>query len=439
MAHSKLTLDEINVANRRVRGHIHDTPLSYQSTLSDLIGAPLYFKLENMQKTGSFKLRGALNKLGLLQEEGKMETVVAASAGNHAQGVAWAARELGFKSLIVMPKGAAVSKVAATKSYGAQVLLQGDTFDDAHEIALKLAGEKDMTFIPAFDDVAVAAGQGTLGLELVDELPNVGTVIVPIGGGGLIAGMLVAIKEKRPGVRVVGVEAQGAASFHESLKSTHGSRTTLDEVQTIADGIAVKAPGDLTYPVVKRYVDDVVCVSDDEIAGAILYFMERLKLVVEGAGAVGLAALLAGRIDRIGPDPVIGVVSGGNIDVDVIARIIEKGLVRSGRRLQLRVLLPDRPGALHGFSGIIADMQANILGIDHDRSSTRVPMGRTEVILSVAVHDVAHGRRLVDRLEVSGYKVNTDLMDDEGDIGVGRGPAADALYGFFEGPESVDG
>lgn len=395
-------------AQQRLVGRVHLTPLEHQSTLSETLGAPLYLKLENLQKTGSFKLRGALNKLSQLTPEQREAGVVAASAGNHAQGVAWAARELGMRALIVMPEGAAASKVAATKAYGAEVLLKGESFDDAAHVAQEAAAEQGMTLIPAFDDEAIIAGQGTIGLEILDQLPDVGTVVVPIGGGGLIAGIAAAIKETRPSVRVIGVEAEGADAFHQSFESPDGQPVSLETVNTIADGIAVKTPGRLTYPIVRKYVDDVVVVRDDEIAWVILLFMERLKLVVEGAGAASVAALMAGRIPPNGDKPTVAVVSGGNIDVDVIARIIERGLVRTGRRLQLRVNLPDRPGALHRFSGLIARNQANILGIDHDRTSVRVPIGTTEVILSVAVHDAAHGEQLIANLTAAGYDVTSD-------------------------------
>lgn len=400
-----LTLGSVQEARQRISGRVHHTPLAYQSTLSQLLKIPLYLKLENLQKTGAFKLRGALNKLLQIQSKGNVPGVVAASAGNHAQGVAWAARELGIRSLIVMPRGAAVSKVAATKSYGAEVLLEGDTYDDAHLVALDYARREGLTLIPAFDDEAVAAGQGTLGLEILDALPESGTIVVPVGGGGLIAGLAVAVKELRPDIRVIGVEAMGADSFYRSLNSADASRVTLSTVNTIADGIAVKSPGHYTYPIVQQYVDEMVTVTDDEIAGAILMFMERLKLVVEGAGAASLAALLAGRVTLDSERPVVAIVSGGNIDVDMIARIIERGLVRSGRRLQLRVQLPDRPGALHAFTGVIAKTQANILGIEHDRTGAAIPIGKTEVILSVAVHDTAHGDLLINHLTEAGYVV----------------------------------
>jgi len=403
-----ITRNTIVQAQQRIAGRVHLTPLEHQYTLSEALGAPLYVKLENLQKTGSFKLRGALNKLGQLTPEQRAAGVVAASAGNHAQGVAWAARELGMRALIVMPEGAAASKVAATKAYGAEVLLKGETFDDAAQVAAEAAAEQGLTLIPAFDDEAIIAGQGTIGLEILEQLPDVGTVVVPVGGGGLISGIAIAIKEARPEVRVIGVEAEGADAFSQSLASPNGQPVTLKSVNTIADGIALKAPGRLTYPIVRQYVDDIVVVRDDEIAGVILLFMERLKLVVEGAGAASVAALLSGRVAPSGDKPTVAVVSGGNIDVDVIARIIERGLVRTGRRMQLRVNLPDRPGALHRFSGVIARSQANILGIEHDRTSVRVPIGTTEVILSIAVHDAAHGERVIANLTEAGYEVTSD-------------------------------
>ncbi len=393
----------IRAAAQRLAGRVHRTPLERQATFSARVGVPVYLKLENLQKTGSFKLRGALNKILQLSPEQRQAGVVAASAGNHAQGVAYAARELGVRALIVMPQGAPTSKVAATREYGAEVVLAGESYDEAFEVALELANRRGLHLIHAFDDEAVMAGQGTVALEILDELPDVATVVVPVGGGGLMAGMAVALKAERPEIRLVGVQAEGADAVVQALARPLQPPSPPPAPGTIADGIAVKRPGRLTLPILAQYVDELVTVSDDEIASTILTFMERMKLVVEGAGAAAVAALLARKATVRGP--AVAVVSGGNIDVDMIARIIERGLVRTGRRLRLLIRLADRPGALHRLTGVVAAGHGNILGIEHDRTNVQAPIGTTEVTLWVAVRDEGHGEELVARLRAAGYQV----------------------------------
>lgn len=397
---------DIEAAAARLQPLIRRTPLERQATLSQLTGEEVYVKLENFQKTGSFKIRGAFNKILRLNEAERRRGVIAASAGNHAQGVAYAAQRAGLRALIVMPRGAAVSKVAATKEYGAEVVLVGDTYDDASAHAQGLAAERGLTFIHAFDDPAVIAGQGTIGLEILADLPDVDVIVVPVGGGGLISGIALAARAAAGAsgrrVRVIGVQAAGAPSMARSQAG--GRPITLDDVHTIADGIAVKRPGGLTYSIVRQTVDELVTVDDEAIAAAILLFVERLKLVVEGAGAAAAAAVLSGKVRAPGQRVAV-VASGGNIDVDMIARIIDRGLVAAFRRLRLRVGLSDRPGSLHRLTGVIAAADGNILGIEHDRTNTGVPIGATEVTLSLAVQNKSHGEALIRALEESGYGV----------------------------------
>lgn len=395
-------LDDILRARRGIAPLIHVTPLEHSSTLSELCGTSIYLKLESFQKTGSFKLRGAAYKILSLTPAQREHGVIAASAGNHAQGVAYAATQLGIPAHIVMPRWAPVSKVAATRAYGAEVVLKGDSFSEAYRWACEMAEAGGFTFIHAFDDPYIIAGQGTIGLEILEQLDTVGTVIVPVGGGGLIAGIGAAVKMQHPGVKVVGVQAEAASAF---CQSWHQDRiVTLPAAPTIADGLSVQSPGTLTLDAAEAYVDDVVTVSDEEIARAILLLLERHKWVVEGAGAVGVAAALSGRL-ALGKDPVAVVVSGGNIDVDVISQVIERGLIETGRRLRVRVMLLDRPGALHQLTGTVADQEGNILGIHHERSNPDVPFGRTLVMLTLAVRDRDHGGRIVQALEGSGYQV----------------------------------
>ena len=395
------TLQDIEKAAVALQGVVHATSLDLSSTFSGMVGVPVYLKMENLQKTGSFKLRGAYNKIHLLSSAEKACGVIAASAGNHAQGVAYAATHAGIRSVIVMPETAPLAKVSATRGYGAEVVLAGSSYDEAYAKARELESEQQLTFIHAFNDPQVMAGQGTIALEILRELPELDTIIVPVGGGGLIAGVATAIKALAPRVKVVGVQACGADAMCRS-KACGDLMQTMEAV-TIADGIAVKSPGDATFSVVQKFVDEMVSIDDEAIASAILMLLERAKMMVEGSGAVGLAALLNGKINCSGP--VACVVSGGNIDVNFIARIIERGLVKAGRRSILSTRVPDRPGCLQKMLSVIADCRGNVLHVYHDRINHDVPLGQSEVQVSLEIRNDAHSEEIMAALEQAGYCV----------------------------------
>ena len=398
---SFLSLEDIKAAAAALAGVAHDTPLDGSSTFSAMAGFPVYLKLENLQKTGSFKLRGAYNKIHLLSTADRACGVIAASAGNHAQGVAYAARHAGIRSVIVMPETAPLSKVIATRGYGAEVVLAGTTYDEAYARARELEAAEGLTFVHAFNDPAVMAGQGTIGLEILRELPDVEAVVVPVGGGGLIAGVATAIKGLAPHVKVYGVQAEGADAMVRSKAA--GMLVSTANAATIADGIAVKVPGDATFEVVRNYVDEMVTIDDEAIASAILMLLERGKLLVEGAGAIGLAAILHGRI--VAGGPVACLISGGNIDVNFIARIIERGLVKAGRRVTLTTCVVDRPGALQKLLASIAASRGNVLYVHHDRIQHDVPLGQAKVQVSLETRDTAHTEEILDALQKEGYQV----------------------------------
>jgi threonine dehydratase len=395
-----LTIEDIQTAQQTIHGAIDPTPCTYSGYLSRLTGAEIHLKLENLQRTGSFKIRGALNKLSLLTSEDRQRGVIAASAGNHAQGVARAAQRLGIQTTIVMPEPTPITKVEATESAGAEVILQGETFDDALCVAHQLTAKRGLTMIHPFDDAAIIAGQGTIGLELLQQLPELGAVVVPVGGGGLISGIAIALKAVRPTIRVIGVEADKAASAMLSRQAGHV--VGLSASKTIADGIAVKRVGDLTFALMERYVDELVTVSDDDIAAAILIYMERIRVVVEGAGAASLAALVSRKIRLDGVCTGV-VVSGGNIDVQMVAKIIEKGLVRTDRLLRLTVELLDVPGALGRLSTLLGQLRANILQISHDRLSSDVPLDRAVVDISLDTRNRTHQDEVMQALDQAGY------------------------------------
>ena len=366
-------------------------------------GCNVYLKTENLQVTGSFKIRGSYFKISQLTEEEKQKGVIACSAGNHAQGVALAATKNGIKSIICLPDGAPISKVEATKRYGAEVCLVKGVYDDAYNKALELKDEKGLTFIHPFNDPDVIAGQGTIGLEILNQLPNADIVVVPIGGGGLISGIAYTIKQLKPNCKVYGVQAAGAPSMEHSIAD--GEIETLDTVNTIADGIAVKTPGSLTYDLCNEYVDGIVTVSDDEIALAILTLLEQQKLIAEGAGAVPVAAVMNGKIPDIDGKNVVCVVSGGNIDVTILSRVIERGLKMGGRTADIVIALSDKPGQLSGVSQIVAEQGANVVSVNYD--STDLDMNITDCYLKIGVetrnfeHIVAVKKALTD----AGFKV----------------------------------
>ncbi len=395
-----VTLKEIQAAQETIGDAIDLTPCKYSGFLSRLAGTEIHLKLENLQTTGSFKIRGALTKLSSLTPEERQRGVIAASAGNHAQGVARAARKLGVRATILMPEPTPITKVEATKLAGAEVILQGDTFDDAMDVARRLACERHLTMIHPFDDPAVIAGQGTIGLEMLQQLPRLGAVVVPVGGGGLISGIAIALKELRPTIRVIGVQADQAASAVLSRQA--GQVTPLTAIKTIADGIAVKGVGDLTFAFIERYVDDLVTVSDDDIAAAILIYMERIRIMVEGAGAASLAALVSRKVALQGICTGV-VVSGGNIDVQMVAKIIERGLVRTHRLLRITVELLDVPGALGRLSTLLGQLRANILQISHDRLSSDLPLDRATVEISLDTRNREHQQEIMHALDTAGY------------------------------------
>ncbi len=393
-----LELSEIYKAAHALKGIIRH-PL--------MIAAPLvnpesevYLKPENLQFTGSFKLRGACYKISQLSDEEKQRGVIACSAGNHAQGVALAATKSGIKSLICLPAGAPISKVEATKRYGAEVCLVPGVYDDAYQKALQLREEKGYTFVHPFDDESVIAGQGTIGLEILDEMPDVEAVVVPVGGGGLISGVACAIKSLNPSVKIYGVQAAGAPSMVESLNQKHIKR--LPSVSTIADGIAVKEPGVNTFELCQRYVDEIVTVSDDEIAAAILALIEQQKMVAEGAGAVSVAAVMFNKVPVKGKKTVC-LVSGGNIDVTILSRVITRGLSKSGRTFAITIDLYDQPGQLSGVCNIIAELGGNIVSVTHERTSASAQVNGCTLRVVMETRNQAHIEQIREGLLNAGY------------------------------------
>ena len=395
-----LTLDKVYKASHVLKEVIRETALIKAPKINN--DCDVYLKPENLQVTGSFKVRGAYFKISQLSDEEKAKGVIACSAGNHAQGVALAASRAGIKSLICLPDGAPISKVEATKSYGAEVCLVEGVYDDAYAKALQLRDEKGYTFIHPFDDEDVIAGQGTIGLEILEQLPNVDVILVPIGGGGLISGLAYAVKHLKPSCQVIGVQAAGAASMVDSLEAGH--ILTLPSVHTIADGIQVKTPGDLTFEMCRQYVDKVVAVSENEIAGAILSVLEKQKLVAEGAGAVGIAAAMYGKVDLQGKT-VCALLSGGNVDVTMLERIITRGLAKAGRTANFATVLPDQPKTLATLLNIMSDMGVNVLEVNHERGNLKAPVGSCVVHLLVETRDALHVQQIYETLRAQGYPI----------------------------------
>jgi threonine dehydratase len=397
------SLTEIEAAREIVSAVAQETALESSRFLAEILGSPVYLKCENLQRTGSYKIRGAYNRMARLSEEERARGVVAASAGNHAQGVAFAARELGIKATIFMPLGVALPKLQATRNYGADVVLRGSTVGEPLKAAAEFAAETGAVLIPPFDHPDVIAGQATLGLDILDQLPDLGTIIVPIGGGGLIAGVASAVKlrAERDGrtVRVIGVQAENAAAYPVSLQA--GVPTEVRVGATIADGIAVGKPGELNFSIVRDLVDEVVTVSDDDIARALLVLLERAKLVVEPAGAVSVAAILAGKVDAVGP--TVAILSGGNIDPLLMQRIISHGLAASDRYLTLRIMLPDLPGQLARTSELVAAAGANVIEVLHTRHGHGLQISEVELELSVETRGSEHRDEVVRTLRNAGY------------------------------------
>ncbi len=395
-----VTLSSIQAARARIGEAIYVSPCQLSHSLSELTGLPLHLKLENLQLTGSFKERGALNKLLTLSETERQRGVIAASAGNHAQGVAYHAAALGIRAQIVMPLATPQIKVAATRGYGADVVLYGANYDEACEEALRRRAEEGRTFIHPFDDPEVISGQGTIGLELLEQVPEIEAVVVPIGGGGLIGGIACALKETNPRIRVIGVEPECLPSMLRAREA--GAPVTIAAEATIADGIAVRRAGDLTLPLVSRYVDEIVTVDDEEIASAILLLLEQEKTLAEGAGAAALAAVVQSKTNLRHRRTVV-LVCGGNIDVTLLAKIIERGLVKDGRLLRIRVHLQDRPGALLALAEILARERANIVETIHNRSYYGVNLGETVIDVTIETRGATHITAISHALREGGF------------------------------------
>jgi len=395
-----VTISDIQTALGRIRESIQISPCTRSETFSELAGNSVYLKLENRQRTGAYKERGALNKLLTLSAEERSRGVIAASAGNHGQAVAYHAARLGIRARICMPLPTPLIKVSATRGYGADVVLHGANYDEAFAEALRQSEADKITFVHAFDDETVIAGQGTLGLELLEQHPDLEVFVVPIGGGGLIGGLACAVKETNPKVRVIGVQPSRLPSMKVAV--AEGKPVTLAAAVTIADGIAVRRAGERTLPLVQKYVDEIVTVEEEEVANAILLLLEREKTLAEGAGAAAVAALVNHRVELNGKR-VAAIVGGGNIDVTLLARIIERGLVKDGRLVRLRVHLPDYPGALHRLTGILAEHRANLVETSYDRAYHGVNLGDTAIDITMETRGPEHIAELIAALGAAGY------------------------------------
>jgi threonine dehydratase len=408
-AATSVTIANIWQAHEYLKPLLHHTSLLPSRTLRKMTGADIYLKSEHLQRSGSFKVRGASYKISRLSAEQCQYGVIAASAGNHAQGVAIAAAQRNIPCTIVMPEGAPLAKVTATQEYGATVVLHGNTYDDAYQHSLEIQRSTGATFIPAFDDPDIIAGQGTLGLEMLNDLPDADAIIVPIGGGGLISGIAIAARALKPDITIIGVQAAGSASCHASLKS--GAVETLPSIATIADGIAVKSPGKLPFAIIHQLVDDVVLVKDEAIINAVLLLMERCKMLVEGAGAAGLAALLSGTINLQGKKVLVPL-TGGNIDINLVGRFIEHGLASAGRYFVIHTRLKDRPGELMRMLAIISEMRINIIDVRHQRISNRLPIMEREESIAMETRDREQCDELLRRLRAEGYMVEEAMTFD---------------------------
>ncbi len=398
-----VALTDIQAARQRIGDAIFATPCTRAEILSELIGCEVFLKLENLQMTGSFKERGSLNKILQLTDEQRAAGVITASAGNHAQGVAHAARLCHIAAVIVMPETTPLAKIRGTREFGAEIMLYGDSYDAAYAKALQLQAEAGYTFIHAFDDPQIIAGQGTIGLELLEQVPELDVVVVPIGGGGLISGIATAIKTQRPEVRIIGVEASRMPAMQQSI--TAGVIQTLSGANTLADGIAVARVGTHTLPIVDRYVSDIVTVDEEQIATAIMLLLEREKTLVEGAGATGFAALYCDRIKDIAEKKVVVVISGGNIDLTLLSKILERGMEADGRLARLKVIVPDRPRSIARVASLVADQHAGILQISQNRSVSEVKLQETEIELLLETRGLEHVEEIRHALRDAGFAV----------------------------------
>jgi threonine dehydratase len=396
-----VSLETIRAAYQRIRPFIYRSPCQYSAGLSAITGDEVFLKLDNLQRTGAFKERGALNKILTLTDDEKQRGVIAASAGNHAQAVAFHAVSRGIRAQIVMPLATPLVKVSATRGYGADVILFGANYDEAYAEAQRRCTEDGTTFLHPFDDPAVICGQGTMGIEMLEQQPDLEAVVIPIGGGGLAAGVACAMKEMKPGIRVIGVETERLPSMLRAVQAGHP--VTLDPEATIADGIAVRRAGETTLPLIQKYVDEIVLVDEEEIAKAILVLLEQEKTLAEGAGAAALAALLQKKTSLVNRKTAV-LVCGGNIDVTLLARIIERGLVKDGRRVRVRVHLSDRPGALHQLTRILADNGANIVETTHNRAYYGVNLGDTVIDITLETRGPSHIIEIMDALTAAQYR-----------------------------------
>lgn len=402
-----ISLNKVIQAKRNIDGFVAKTPFGFAPKLSKIAGADIYLKKENLQITGAYKVRGAFNKIANLDENAKKCGVVAASAGNHAQGVAISAKHFGVKAIIIMPEAAPLSKVAGTKALGAEVILKGDNFDEAYAYALEYAKENNMSFIHPFDDELVQAGQGTIALEMLDEVSDLDYMVVPVGGGGLISGVASCAKQINPNIKIIGVSAKGAPAMFESFKDKcqHNSKS----VRTIADGIAVRDASQITLSHILECVDDMVQVDDEEIANAILYLLEQQKIMVEGAGAVSVAAILESKFEFKKGSKIGAILSGGNIDVQTLSVIIEKGLLKSYRKMIINVTLIDKPGALMALGDVLRIAGANIVKIDYDRFSTKLSYGDAKITITLETKGKEHQDTIEKALKDAGYEFTQEF------------------------------
>lgn len=399
-----ITIQDIIDAKNTIRNHVKRTEVLRVNKLSTLTNMNIFLKLENLQSSGSFKIRGASNKLASLTQEELANGVICASAGNHAQGVASAANTFNTKATVIMPSSAPISKIKATKDYGADVMLCGEIFDDAFQAAVELANQKNMTMIHAFNDPLIIAGQGTVGLEIYEQVENLDVVVCPVGGGGLISGLALALKSLNPNIKIIGVQAENS----QNMKKSFDCKQLIVEKTTpsIADGIAVKYPGNITYEMICKYVDEIVTVTEEEIASAILYLLEQCKIVSEGSGAACVAAIMHGKINYPKQN-VVGIVSGGNIDVDLIETIINKGLIADDRRFEMKVIIKDRTGEMQRLLAIIAGVNGNIFALEQRRFSKSLNVNEQEVTVVIGAYDSEHKMRIIEELKNAGYKCYT--------------------------------
>ncbi len=397
-----ITIKDVQAAHERMKSIIHGTAIQFSQTFSNISGNSIYLKLENFQKTGSFKVRGSFNKIMSLTEEEKSRGVIAASAGNHAQGVAYASSIFNINCTIVMPKGAPLSKIEATESYGANIILHGDVFDDALAYALQLKEETGATFVHPYDDEGVIMGQGTIALEILEKMPDVDVVLCPVGGGGLLAGISAVLKQHNPAIQVYGVESLACPGMSTAIQKN--KPVVVNSTDTIADGISVRKPGELTYEYVSKYVDGIVCVEEAEISRTMLYLLERNKMLVEGAGACSVAAIVSKKLPFRGKK-IVCIISGGNTDVTLLSRIIERGLVESGRFVTFSTVVSDKPGHLSQLLRIMAEAEANVISVDHQRVGNRVMLGQAEVVCSIETKNRAHMDKIYQTLIKEGYAI----------------------------------